>query len=100
MVSIMSEMLYELMGTTVECGSLVPCETHLPRVPSASSVQGGGPPLQHTSLVSLTTGENNQMYSHHKALHMYSIMYVECLQTLQCQYIINTCQIYTGLEII
>ena len=27
--------------------------------------------MQHTSLVSLTTGENNQMHSHHKALHMY-----------------------------
>ena len=46
---------------TDECDSLVPCETHLPHVPPTSSVQGGGSSMQHTSLVSLTTGENNQM---------------------------------------
>ena len=50
---------------TDECDSLVLCETHLPHVPPTSSVQGGGSSLQHISLVSMTTGENNQMvYSH------------------------------------
>ena len=46
---------------TDECDSLVLCETHLPHVPPTSSVQGGGSSLQHTSLVSQTTGENSQM---------------------------------------
>ena len=45
---------------TDECDSLVLCETHLPHVPPTSSVQRGGSSMQHTSLVSVTTGENNQ----------------------------------------
>ena len=44
---------------TDECDSLVLCETHLPHVPPTSSVQGGGSSMQHTSLVLMTTGENN-----------------------------------------
>ena len=40
--------------------SLVSCEAHLPHVPPASSIQGGGHTVQQTSLVSVlqTTGEN------------------------------------------
>ena len=49
------------MGTTVECDSLVPCAAHWHRVLQASSGEGDGPPVQHTSLVCLTTGENNQV---------------------------------------
>ena len=46
---------------TDECDSLVLCETNLPHVPPTSSVQGGGHTMQHTSLVSQTTRENNQI---------------------------------------
>ena len=62
MVSIMSGMLHQVVGIhTDECDSLVPCETHLPHVPPTFSVQRGGSSLQHTSLVSQTTGENIQI---------------------------------------
>ena len=69
------------MGTTAECDSLVSYEIHLHRVPTAFSAQGGGPLLQRIALVPLTTEENNQMVvTNIETLHVYSIMYVECLQ--------------------
>ena len=61
MISIMSRMLYQVVGTTAECDSPVLCEALLPRVPLASSIHGAGHTLQPTSLVYVTTGEKNQM---------------------------------------
>ena len=77
MVSVVSGMLYWVVGTTAESDSLVPYEEHLLHVLQASSGQGHDPSLQQTSLESLTKGENNQMvFSNHKTLHVYSILHV------------------------
>ena len=61
MVSVMSGMLYKVVSTTAECDSLVLCGTHLHHVPTAFSIQGGGPSLRRIALVSMTTGESNQL---------------------------------------
>ena len=91
MVSVMSGMVYWVVGTTAKCDSLLSCGTHLHRVTTALSIQGGGPLLRRVALVSLTTGENNQMVvTNIKTLHMYSIMCVECLQYFSDN---DTCQI-------
>ena len=61
MVSVMSGMLYYVVSTTAEYDSLVLYAAHLHRVPKAFSVLGGGHCLRQIALVSLTTGENNQI---------------------------------------
>ena len=60
MVSVMSGMLYKVVGTTAERDSLVLCEIHLHHVTTAPSLLEGGPSLQHKLLLLLTTGENKR----------------------------------------